>query len=108
MSRDGNKTGGRDYKKGISGNPGGIRTETKISANDFKDWCFGLFKDNKDDFKKAILSSEDRKLKFISMLAGFVPQKQEISGTDGKPISIKVIKNYGTYTIADNKTDCVY
>ena len=105
MARDGSKTGGKNFKKGVSGNPCGIRSGTMTAANDFKDWCFELFSNNKKDFKKAILSNEDRKLKFINMLAGFVPQKQEISGVDGDPISIKVIKNYGTYTITDTKTD---
>lgn len=96
----GKKTGGKNWAEGQSGNPGGLRTGARISANDFKDWAFELWRENKDEFRSAILNSDLSKMNFLRMLSGFVPQKIEHTGEDGGGIVI----NYpdGNY---NNKPD---
>jgi len=89
MARDGSKTGGRDFEKGIGGNPAGIRKGTMTSANDFKDWCFDLFKNNRECFKTAIMQNKETKMQFLKILAGFVPKKPDLDEKDSKPLIIK-------------------
>jgi hypothetical protein len=82
------------WKKGQSGNPGGARKGSVAAANNFKQWCFKIFSDNKEDFAETVLSSSENRIQFLKLLANFVPKELEHSGTDGSPITFEVIKNY--------------
>jgi len=75
-----NKTGKGTFKKGKSGNPGGLRKGAVVKANDFKDWAFKFWQDNKSEFEKTILSDDANAMNFMKMIAGFVPKEVDLNG----------------------------
>jgi hypothetical protein len=77
------------WKKGQSGNPGGLRKGTVVSGNDFKEWAFNYWKENKTDFEDVIKSDQKTMMDFMKMLANFVPQKHELTGEDGQPLVVR-------------------
>ena len=92
MARNGVKSGGRDIKKGECLNPGGLRNNMRKEANDFRDWAFKLFKDNQKRITFLILSSDVNLMLFLRMLALFVPKEIDLGGQEGKPLTVKVVK----------------
>jgi hypothetical protein len=88
----GKKTGGKNFESGKSGNPDGMRKGAKQAANDFRDWCFSLFKEKKDDLKKSILSDDESKMQFLKLLVSMVPKEVDLGNTDDKPFFLKVVK----------------
>lgn len=85
----GKKTGGKNFESGKSGNPDGMRKGAKQAANDFRDWCFTLFKENKNDLKKTILSDDETKMQFLKLLVSMVPKELDLGNKDNEPLMIK-------------------
>ena len=79
------------FKKGQSGNPGGLTKEEIDRSKNFKSFCFDLFEDNEETFKETILGNKEYQMKFLGILAGFVPQKTEVTGKDGKDFSGSIV-----------------
>ncbi len=83
-----NRTGKGTIKKGEIRNPGGLRKGARVEANDFRDWAFGVWKENKDDFKDLIISDQKVAMDFLKMLAGFVPKQVEVGNKDSEPFVV--------------------
>lgn len=81
------------FKKGVSANPGGSRKGQRADANDFKEWAFKFWKENKKQFEDVILNNETTAMKYLQLLAGFVPQETKLTGDKENPVSVQII-NY--------------
>ena len=74
----GNHLGIGGFKKGVAANPSGLRKGTTVSANNFKDECFDLYKTNKAKFHTAVLCNDRHMMDFMRMLSSFVPKEVDL------------------------------
>jgi hypothetical protein len=87
------------FKKGNNANPGGLPKEFRAITQSYKKWCFEQWQADKSIFRKAALENP---IKFMQLLASFCPQ--EITGEDGAPITIKVVRYTDEVLSGDNTT----
>jgi hypothetical protein len=82
MARNGVKSGGKNWKPGQSGNPGGSTKELQKDVANFKQSLFSLFKKNQTLFEKEALAHPMETMKLLVQLC-----PKEIVDTEGNNIN---------------------
>ena len=86
----GNRTGRGNFKEHPENiNKGNVPKGVRVAANEFKDWAFNYWKDNKEDFEDVVKSDQKTMMEFMKMLSGFVPKEVDLGNKDGEPLIVK-------------------